>query len=125
MVWILILLVGIGFLARLYRIDEQSLSHDEIGRIGLGWMEIESLFRFIVDDGHAPAHPLVLKGWMRLFPTETTARYLSLVLGCLFIPAVYSLAYRLADRKVALLAASLAALSPFHIGFSQQGSPSG
>jgi mannosyltransferase len=122
-VWILILLVAIGFLARLYRIDVQSLSHDEIGRIGLGWMETGSLFRFIVDDGHAPAHPLVLRGWMRLFPTEMTARYLSLVLGCLFIPAVYYLAYRLTDRKVALLAASLAALSPFHIGFSQQGSP--
>ncbi len=122
-VWILILLVSIGFLARLYRIDIQSLSHDEIGRIGLGWMETGPLLRFIVDDGHAPAYPLVLKGWMRLFPTEMTSRYLSLVLGCLFIPAVYFLANRIVDRKVAVLSALLAALSPFHIGFSQQGSP--
>jgi len=119
--WILMLIIAIGALVRFYHIDVQSLSHDEIGRIGLCYMGIGDLFDFILYDGHAPGYLLFLKAWMRLLPTEMTSRYLSIFLGLLFIPAIYLLSLKLFDRRVALFSATLSALSPFHIYFSQDG----
>jgi len=115
------LLIAIGALVRFYHIDVQSFSHDEVARIGLGYMGIGDLFDFIVYDGHAPGFLLLLKAWMRLIPTEMTSRFLSMALGLLFIPAIYWLSLKLFDRQVSFFSATLSALSPFHIYFSQDG----
>jgi mannosyltransferase len=63
---------------------------------------------------------LLLRIWMHFGSSEAWLRLLSALFGIATIPAVYRLASRLFDRRVGLLSASLLAVHPGHIRFSQE-----
>ncbi|MEM7114055.1 MAG: glycosyltransferase family 39 protein [Chloroflexota bacterium] len=70
----------------------------------------ESLYRFIT----------VIPVWL-FGLTEFSVRLPAAIFGILTVPAIYLLAKELFDKNVALLAAFLMAISPWHIPFSRVG----
>src|SRR5262249_19948948 len=63
---------------------------------------------------------LLLRVWMHFGSSEAWLRLLSALFGVATIPAVYQLGLRLFNVRVALLSASLLAVHPGHIRFSQE-----
>ena len=83
-------------------------------------------------DIHPPGYYVLLRGWLVLmgYPTghadphgigfEFSAGFFSLFFGVLLIALVYTLARRVANRQVGLIAALLVALSPYNVWYSQE-----
>ena len=63
---------------------------------------------------------VLLRMWMHFGSSEAWLRLLSALFGIATIPAVYRLASRLFNRRVGLLSASLLAVHPGHMRFSQE-----
>jgi 4-amino-4-deoxy-L-arabinose transferase-like glycosyltransferase len=80
-----------------------------------------SLFEAAAADVHPPGYLLLLHWWAGHFGTEpATLRLPSELASIATIPVLYLLAARLYGRRVGLLAAGLAALSPFWIWHAQE-----
>ena len=77
-----------------------------------------------VDGAAADIHPLLyyffLHGWMELGQSPFVVRFPSVVFGLLTLCLVFRIARELFDLRVGLLATALAAISPFHIWYSQE-----
>ncbi|MFN8421025.1 MAG: glycosyltransferase family 39 protein [Anaerolineae bacterium] len=78
-----------------------------------------------VNGAAADVHPLLyytsLNGWMKLFgESNYSVRLWSVILGLGTILAVYLLAKELYEERVALAAALITALAPFHVQYSQE-----
>lgn len=123
----LIVLVVLGTLLRWYRLGYQSFWNDEVvtwlSAQGSAWnvitqrMEnsnIPPLYYLIADAG------LTLRGRLGL---EEAMRLPSVVAGVLSIPLLYIVARPWVGARVALLAAALLTVSPFHIWYSQEARP--
>ena len=63
---------------------------------------------------------LLLRIWIQFGSSEAWLRLLSALFAIATIPAIYLLASRLFNRRVGLLSASLLAVHPAHIRFSQE-----
>src|SRR5258708_6197329 len=75
--------------------------------------------------GAADIHPLgyytLLWGWMRVFGESPIAvRMLSVIAGVTLVGVVYALTRELFGHRAALVAGTLAALSPFQIHYAQE-----
>ena len=69
-----------------------------------------------------PLHYVLLHYWMLAFgDSEAAVRSLSALFGILLVLVVYGLGVELAGRRVGLIAALLAAVSPFYVQRSQEG----
>jgi len=110
-----------GFAVRVFMLGSQSLWYDEGYSLDLARRDILSLTRATAADIHPPLYYYLLKAWVRLAGTsEFSLRYLSVLFGLLLVPASFALASRLFGRRVALVAAALAALSPLYVHYSQE-----
>ena len=70
--------------------------------------------------GNSSLFLFIMAGNMKLFGVnETSLRLLSAISGTLTIPAVYLIARRLLNQRVALIASSIMAVSHFHLHFSR------
>lgn len=72
-------------------------------------------------DPHPPLYYALVKLTTVFLPEVSAARYLSFVTGTLTIIAVYALVSRIANRWAGLGTATVLALSPLHIYYSQEG----
>ncbi len=115
LLWLVIF--GLGCAARLWHLDAQSLSMDEVTELELAARSAGDLIG--ADDGFPPLFSLLLHGWIRLFG-ESTARGLPAVLGILALPLMGRLGRELGGARVGLLALLLLALSPIHVWYSQE-----
>ena len=112
----------IGAAVRLHHIGDASLWNDELfsryyPETGLRYMWTTG---FVLET-NPPTYYTMLLGWMHLFGTgEAALRSLSLVASVLAIPLTYALAREFADRRIALLAALLMALSPMQVYYAQE-----
>lgn len=115
------LIALIAFALRLYRLGAQSLWYDETVSAILARQAIPDLIAHTARDIHPPGYYLLLHGWRRLAgETEFALAFLSLVFGVLLVAGVYLLSRSLFDRRVALWAAGLVALSPYNLWYSQE-----
>ena len=118
---IAVLLVGLG--ARLYRLDKQGTTLIELAAVDALDSPTVGDFLLRVDYNglHHPSLYHVLEfGWSRVVGTSTLrVRLLSVSLGVAALLLVYGCASRLYERKTALLAMLLAALSPVQIHHAQ------
>jgi hypothetical protein len=114
-------LAGVMVLAaalRVWGLQSQSLTMDEIADISSA---TQSLGRVIhARDGFPPLYALLLHGWLTIFPGYANARWLSVVLGVLAIPAIWRLGQCVGGERVGMFAALALALSPFHRWSSQE-----
>ncbi|MDO8673273.1 MAG: glycosyltransferase family 39 protein [Dehalococcoidia bacterium] len=117
----LIFIGAFSFLLRIYRLDAQSLRGDEI----LGVLAIRGPFtdmfasEALVD--HPPLYFLILRLWLAVAgQSDFAIRFLSVACGTLTVPIVYHIGRRLIARHLGLLAAIIAAVSPFSVIYGQE-----
>ena len=117
---LLIIILG-GFALRLYRLGAQSLWYDETVSAHLASKSMPGLIAHTAGDIHPPGYYLLLHIWTRLSgDSEFALTFFSLVFGVLLIPLTFAVARYLLGQMVALWAALMVAISPFHLWYSQE-----
>lgn len=115
----LVLLVGL--LLRILNID-QSLWLDEAisANAAKNFSFIGIINEFSLGDTHPPGYYLLLKGWSSVFGYwEVAMRFLSVLISLLSIYLVYLIGKTI-SKKTGLAAATLLAVSPLHLYYSQE-----
>ena len=118
------LLLGILILAfglRLARLTFQPLWWDEGYTLYFTTSDTAQLISRTAMDIHPPFYYLLLQAWISLTgPSPFAVRILSVITGTLIVAMVYVLGRRLLSHPTGLVAASLAAVAPFLIYYSQE-----
>jgi 4-amino-4-deoxy-L-arabinose transferase-like glycosyltransferase len=118
---LLLAIILLAFTLRVYRLGYQSLWDDEAKSV---WVSSWSVTEILVEQSqheHPPLHYLLLHGWIRLAgESEFSVRFVSLFFGLLSVPMIYKLGKALSNARLGLLAAFVAAISPFWVYFSQE-----
>jgi mannosyltransferase len=115
----LVLLLALGL--RCYLLDGQSLWADEGNSAALALRSLSTITRDAAHDIHPPLYYYLLHFWVGLFGnSEAALRSLSALAGTALVLATYLLGRKLFPRPTAMIAAFLAALSPFQIYYSQE-----
>jgi len=111
-----------AFALRIVRLDFQPLWWDEGYSLFFATRDFGTMLARTAVDIHPPLYYALLQFWIAFAGKgEVAVRLLSVVIGVATIPLLYALAYKLFDnRRVALIAALLLALSPFHVYYSQE-----
>lgn len=113
----LVAIILLAAVLRFYKIGQQSLWTDEVESIWSATQVGYGMKHFF----HGPLHAVLLQFWSIWWGmSDVWTRCLSAVIGLTTIPLLYLLGRRLAGGRVALLAAFLLAVSPFHIWYSQE-----
>lgn len=111
--WGLVLLFGVYFALRLYRLGYHDLWYDEVGTLlytRLPWI-----------NKNAPAYWFFLHFWTKLFGlSEFSLRFPSLIFSFLAVIFTYLLGAKIFARKVGIIASLLIGLSPFHLWYAQE-----
>ena len=127
---LLALLVGVAL--RLIQLGDDSLWYDETVSVTLAGSPFSELLRHTAADIHPPGYYVLLRTWLMVmgYPTgqagasgcglEFASAFFSLGFGALLIALTYTLTRRLAGEHTSLLAATLVALSPYNIWYSQE-----
>ncbi len=121
-VWLLLALVlALAAVLRFYRIGAQSLWNDEGTSAALALRDLASITRDAAHDIHPPLYYWLLHFWVRMWGvSEPALRSLSALLGVGVAALVFLIGEALFGTQVGLLAAFLAALSPFLVYYSQE-----
>jgi 4-amino-4-deoxy-L-arabinose transferase-like glycosyltransferase len=115
--WIVLLTLGL----RLARLTFQPLWWDEGWSVYFATTGVSSMLRLTAVDIHPPLYYLLLHLWVAMLGAGPIAlRLLSVCIGTATVPLLYTAGRQLFGKKAGLLAASLLALSPFHIYYSQE-----
>jgi mannosyltransferase len=115
----LILLLAGGL--RFYNLGGQSFWNDEGNSARLAERPLPQIIEGAAGDIHPPGYYLALAGWRALVgESEFGLRALSALASLLTVAAVGAIGARLFDRRVGLLAALLAVLSPFQVYYAQE-----
>jgi uncharacterized membrane protein len=119
---ILPLVIALGFALRIARLDVQPFWWDEGYSIFFATRDFETLLARTAIDIHPPLYYALLQIWIALAgKSDVAIRLLSALIGTATIPVLYALARRLFDEtRVAIFAAGVIALAPFHIYYSQE-----
>jgi mannosyltransferase len=122
--------LGLGFtlllaaLLRFYRLAGQSLWSDEGNSVSLAQAGLAEIASRTALDIHPPLYYWLLHGWMRIFgQSEVAVRSMSALAGVLLVAVIYRLGVRLfpsLSKRVGLLAAFIAAVSPFQVYYAQE-----
>lgn len=82
----------------------------------------DALMLILKDNVHMPLYYVLLNPWLTVFGINALGiRLFATAFGVLMIWPLYELSKAMFDRRVALLTAFVAAVSPFQIYFSQEG----
>jgi mannosyltransferase len=124
-VWLEWLILGLflllGLCLRGYRLDGQSLWADEGNSAALAARSLATITRDAAHDIHPPLYYYCLHLWVRLWGnSEIALRSLSALAGTALVFATFLLGRELFPRRVAYVAALLAAISPFQVYYSQE-----
>ncbi|MBU2062783.1 MAG: glycosyltransferase family 39 protein, partial [Candidatus Omnitrophica bacterium] len=103
----------IAFALRLFRLGYHDFWYDEIGSVGYAlcpW-----------NHWNAPLYGIVLHFWVKIFGvSEFSLRMPSLIFSFLSVVLIFFFGKELFNKKTGLIAASLMALSPFHLWYAQE-----
>jgi 4-amino-4-deoxy-L-arabinose transferase-like glycosyltransferase len=117
-----LLLGGVLLLAtflRFVRLDHHSFWLDEAASFDFASRPLAAIFS--LSDHHPPLYYLSLHYWIAGFgDSEESMRALSAVLGVLAVALVFTLGEQLFGPRAGLLAALVAALSPFWVWYAQE-----
>jgi mannosyltransferase len=123
--WALVGSIALGFLLRVTGLGFQSLWRDEVDAVRFATAPLDRLLHTFAEPGqNGPLYYLLLRPWLDLMGDgEFALRFFSAFCGVLAIPLIYRLGRRLflASPAAALLAALLAATSPYLVWYSQEG----
>ncbi|WP_420642992.1 glycosyltransferase family 39 protein [Candidatus Leptofilum sp.] len=114
--------VTLGAVLRFINLGRDSLWLDEAISYLAAQLPVSQIVNNTVQSSHPPFYYLLLHFWLQIVPdSDTAVKLLSTLFGILLIPAMYLLCQQLfKNRTVALVAAALTAVSPFHILYSHE-----
>jgi mannosyltransferase len=114
--------VALAAVLRLVTVGRESLWFDEAVSYLAAMLPVSSILNNAVQSSHPPLYYLLLHLWMQWVPnTDLAARLLGLSYNLFLIPVIYLLACELGnERRAALGAALMVAVSPFHILYSHE-----
>ncbi|MEW5959435.1 MAG: glycosyltransferase family 39 protein [Chloroflexota bacterium] len=116
-----ILILVLAAALRFYRLAGQSLWADEGNSVALARRSFAEIAQRTAFDIHPPLYYWLLKIWITVFgDSEIGLRSLSALLGVGVVYLIGVLGTRLFSPHLGLIAALLAALSPFQIYYSQE-----
>jgi uncharacterized membrane protein len=120
--WSKVAAVTVAALAlRLFGLGRQGLWFDEAYSIFVAKLPISFSFEVLIVDGvHPPLYYLIQRIALPLGEGEAAVRMPAMLLGLLAIPLMFCLGNFLAGERTGLIAATLTALSPFHLWYSQE-----
>lgn len=119
--WLLLAVILLALGLRLFRIDAQSLWYDEGTSVALAGRNLATITRSAAADIHPPFYYYALHGWTALAGFSPSAvRALSALVGTALVGITWALAQQLYGPSTALVAAFLAAISPFAVYYSQE-----
>ncbi|TAK30043.1 MAG: hypothetical protein EPO21_20045 [Chloroflexota bacterium] len=114
-------LLLLAFGLRVYRLDGQSLWHDEGLSLDLASQSVRTLLSTGSSLDHPPLYFLILHFWLRLVgSSDFSIRALSLFMSLPVVPLLYILARRWTGRWAATATALLAAVSPLYLYYAQE-----
>lgn len=117
----LISIMVVGVILRLINIDVESYWFDEIYSVTLAKIPLFEIPFLTSKDFHPPFYYMALNIWMSIFgSTETASRSLSALFSVLTIPVIYFIAKNVFNKKTALIAALIFAVSRINIFYSQE-----
>ncbi len=114
-----------AFALRLLYINHESVSGDEGFSMVVSQMPLQQMLPALIHDYvHPPLHYFALRGWFALFGFGLfQARLLSAIFGTLAVVFLYLVAEYLFDRRTALLASLLLAISQLGVMYGQEVRP--
>jgi hypothetical protein len=113
-------LVGLAFGIRLFHLTSQSLWPDEAYSVVVSHWPVARLVSDLRAD-NVPLYTLLLGGWQAVAgESEFSLRFFSVLCAIPTIPLVYVVGKRLLGAGLALVAAALLAVSPWHVYYSQE-----
>jgi uncharacterized membrane protein len=113
--------LAVGLALRLFRIGHQNLWIDEMISLQMAtWSDNSEFWRGLLRDIHGPLTTVFLRGWLKFGDSEAWMRLLYAIPAVATIPLVQALATRLFDARTGRLACLFAAVSPFHVWYSQE-----
>ena len=117
--YLFILIILLGAVLRFYNLGTASFWYDEICSIDQATRSLSSLFFGFQHD--PPFYHLLLKYWIKLFGiSEFAVRMLSYIFSVISLYLAYRVGEIIFNKKIAIIATLLLALSPFHIFYSQE-----
>ncbi len=120
----LLLITLIGLSLRVVGLGAASLSFDEATSVSIGKMRAAEMASHLLNtDVHPPLYFLMLHLVLMLGDSEWQVRLPSAIFGACSIPGIFLVGKQLFDKRVALIAAAVLAVSPFHIYYSQFARP--
>lgn len=121
----LVLITALAAGLRLVYLDQESLWLDEAGRVAIAVAPLGEIpHRMAVIELSPPLYHVLLHGWIAAFGrSDVSVRLLSALLGVLAVPLSYEVGRALYGRRVGLISAALAAVSPFYIHYAQEAAP--
>nr|HID12241.1 hypothetical protein [Anaerolineae bacterium] len=118
---LMLLLTWLATVLRFSRLGLQSLWFDEAFSWLCATAPLPQALQFALTNlVHPPLYYLLLRPMMWLGDGEFQLRLLAAWVGVVSVPLLYALGHHVADRSTGLLAATLLALNPFHVWFSQE-----
>ncbi len=120
--WTLTLLALVAFGVRVFHLSYQSLWRDEVDALRFATQSWPKLLAMFTAQGHnGPLYFLLLRPWVALSgDSEFALRFFSLFFGVLAVPLIFALGRKLVSPPAGLLAALLAALSPYLAWYAQE-----
>ena len=105
------LILLIALVLRLINLTAQPLWFDEGWSVWFATTDLSTMIARTAEDIHPPFYYALLHGWVALCGvSEVSLRLLSVVIGVLAVAAIYLLARRMFDGRVAVLSALLFAI---------------
>jgi len=119
--WILFAILALAAMLRFFQLDAQSFWNDEGTSARVAERSLPLITAASIGDIHPPLYYYVLHFWRGVFgESEFTLRSLSAAFGVFLVWLIYLLGRQLFDEFTALAAASIAALNPFQVYYSQE-----
>lgn len=106
----------------LFSISKQSLWLDEYTSIQVAEKDLDKIITGKAFDNHTPPfYYMLMHFWLKLGNSEFVLRSFSVIFAVLSIYLIYFLGKMIFSYRIALFSASLTAISPFHVYYSQEG----
>lgn len=119
--YILILIIFVGIFLRIYNLGKQSIWLDEAGAYLRAQRTVSELWSGQIKESNPPLYDILFHFYLKATAKkdEFSVRLFPAIFGILFIPLVFIAGRHIFNRKVGLFCALLAAVSPYHIYYSQ------
>ncbi len=114
----IVLVLIVALILRLWGIQDQSLTMDELVDIQIAKSSIERIIT--TGDGFPPLYHLMLKGWIGIIPGDEASRWLSVIFGFIAVLVVWRIAQFFRDDRTTFWMVFLFSISPLHIWYSQE-----